>query len=60
MAKCLAWKGIGKTSILPAGYDVHNPQNGLERYAAGFCKFHSDTGCRNGLHNSDAALKAEV
>jgi len=29
-------------------------------YAAGFCKFHSDTGCRNGLHNSDAALKAEA
>lgn len=29
-------------------------------YAAGFCKFHSETGCRNGLHDTDAALKAEA
>lgn len=29
-------------------------------YAAGFCKFHSETGCRNGLHDTTAALKAEA
>ncbi|CAL1154163.1 unnamed protein product, partial [Cladocopium goreaui] len=29
-------------------------------YAAGFCKFHSETGCKNGLHDAEAALKAEA